>query len=292
METEPNHGASTMKNNQPGFTLIELLVVIAIIGILAAMLLPALARSKAKANRVKCVNNLTQIYKAMLGFAHANHERMPWQLTPSGVRKHLDTSAAPATGFGRQLPGFYAHCVAHPNTLFSAGVVGLTAVKRELGTAKVIHSPCDATRAAQNEIVQDQWSKYDTKATGTRWLNELGSGTSYCYIRGADTQRPQSILAVTRNWSSTRLGDRGRWLGADTSSPLVMAGLTASKGQFVQMNGATKQSTGADFGPVGLVHEVSHRETGGVASGGTSLMLLRGPGLDQSSPTPHHDDEH
>jgi hypothetical protein len=239
-----------------------------------------------KKKREHCVNNIFNVYTAGLAFAQDNGERLPWQLTASGVRNHLDNSVTASTQVSGRSYSEEINTGAggdnlvqnHPYTDSAAGVYGLIAMKAELVTPKILHSPCDSDRAAANELVQENWSSYDTKARGVS--AELGAGVSYVLVRGADTQRPSSVYAVTRNWSDDRL-DTGKWLGSnsDSDNERTMAKLKASQGQLATMDGGAKQSTNADCGVSGTYTKAAQTATGGVCRGRTSLKLIRGPGL-------------
>ncbi len=147
-----------------GFTLLELLCVIAIIGVLAALLLPALSQARARARRIQCADYLRQIGLAFHSFAHDHNGQFPMAL-PGDAGGSLEFVQ---NAYRLQGPFYFSFRHFQP-------------LSNELVTPKILVCPADRRLPAEGF---------------TELRNE---NLSYFVCVNSELTRPDSILAGDRN---------------------------------------------------------------------------------------------
>jgi len=165
------------------FTLIELLVVIAIIAILAALLLPALAAAKRKAQRISCVNDLKQVGISFRLWEGDNADRYPMAVSTSrnGAQENVHSVLTPS-------PANY-----NLQSIF-------TVMSNELNTPKILFCPADngVGLTGSPRSATSNWWSFDSMIQ-TPQVPPTYQYLSYFVCGDAYESYPQMILVGDRN---------------------------------------------------------------------------------------------
>ena len=210
-----------MKINQSkkAFTLIELLVVIAIIAILAAMLLPALAAAKKKAQKISCTNNIKQVGLAYKIWAGDNNDRYVTQVTVSPQ-------------------GGASDYVAHTGTAATVNNAGMAfmVMSNELSTPKVVFCPSDNITGHDQAATtwgyganQPVVSTPPTVASPYRAGIATGAGKISYFVNGDATDNdPQMIVIGDANIGTTGTANNAGALWPQGNSTATARALPAA----------------------------------------------------------------
>ncbi|MGE3805831.1 MAG: DUF1559 domain-containing protein [Gemmataceae bacterium] len=179
---------TTQQGPRAAFTLIELLVVIAIIGVLIGLLLTAVQRTRASAQRLRCQNHLKQLGLALHGYHNALKS-----LPPGMVSSGTNVSSARATGFTMILP-----YLEQDNTF---RLYRFDKTWWDAENAQAVATPVPLFFCPANRLT----GIMDLSSEATQWsttMNTQAASSDYAFCRGANG-------ALQSDWSLIPLGTRG-----------------------------------------------------------------------------------